>query len=183
MKLFGILSLPELGAAASAGVEEHAASVTQVIFPFINFLIFLYLLKRYLLPFIKDHLHSRREGILSAVKEADEGRIHAEATIRDYRGRLARLNEEVQRIRESLKAEGEREKTKLLREAEGLASKIKEDAQFLSEQEIKLVQQKIRGEMARLAQEAAQKTVQHYLTPADQKRLAEEFLLGVGKVR
>jgi len=32
-----------------------------------------------------------------------------------------------------------------------------------------------------LAQAAAQKVIQDYLTPADQKRLVEEFLSGVGQ--
>ena len=74
MTLFAAPFLSELWASSSAGVEEHAASVTQIIFPLINFLIFLYLIKRFLLPLIQSHLRSRREEIVAALGEADEDR-------------------------------------------------------------------------------------------------------------
>ena len=180
MKLLAVLFLSELWAASSAGVEEHAASVTQIIFPLINFLIFLYVIKRFLLPLIKSHLRSRREEIVAALGEADESKRSAEAMVREYRARLARMAEETKKIREELRADGEREKARLLKEAEELASKIKADAGFLAEQEVKLARQRLREEMARLAQEAAQKLIQSHLTPSDQKRLVEEFLSGVG---
>lgn len=182
MRLLLLFSLAQLWAAPSAGVEVHAASVTQVIFPLINFLIFLYLVKRFLFPFIKDHLRSRREEILRSVKEADEGRERAEAMVRDYRDRLARLDEETKKIRETLHAEGEREKIKLLAEAEELATKIRADADFLAQQELKVAQQRMREEIARIAQTAAEQAVQRHLTSADQRRLVEGFLQEVGRV-
>ena len=181
MSLFAILFLSDLWAAPSPGIEEHAASVTQVIFPLINFLIFFYLIKRFLLPMIKDHLRTRREEIVAALGEADESKRNAELMIRDYRARLARMEEEARKLREMFCAEGEREKARLLREAEELAAKIRADADFLAEQELKLARQKVREEIARLAQAAAQKVIQDHLTPADQKRLVEEFLSGVGQ--
>ena len=172
----------EAWAVSSAAAEAHPASVTQVFFPLINFLIFLYLLKRFLLPLAKNHLRSRREGIVQALNEADEGKGRAEAMLQDYRGRLARLDEETKKIREEFRTDGEREKSKLLSEAEEHAIKIKADADFLAEQELKVAQQRIRQEMARRAQAAAAEMVQRHLTSADQKRLAEEFLGGVGRV-
>lgn len=183
MRLLAILSLSELWAAPSAMAEEHAASITQLIFPLINFLIFLYLLKRFLLPFVKEHLRSRREEIAAAVKEADEGKARAEALLRDYRRRLARLDEESREIRDALSAEGERGKLKLIADAEELARRIKADADFLAEQEVKLARQQLMREIARLAREGAEKLVQRHLNSADQERLVEEFLSEVGEAR
>ena len=48
--------------AASAG-SLHGPSIVNLVFPVINFLIFAYLLKRFLLPTIKPHLRSRREEL------------------------------------------------------------------------------------------------------------------------
>ncbi|MFQ5904614.1 MAG: F0F1 ATP synthase subunit B [Candidatus Binatia bacterium] len=183
MRLFGILFLAEALAAPSAGVEGHTASATQVIFPLINFLIFLYLVKRFLFPFIREHLRSRREEILAALKEADEGRERAEALGRDYRGRLERLDEETKEIREALRTEGERERAKLLAEAEDFATKIKADADFIAEQEVKMARGQVREEMARIAQAAAERVVQSHLTSAGQRRLVEEFVHEVEQVR
>jgi F-type H+-transporting ATPase subunit b len=156
--------------------------VGQVIFPFINFLIFLYLLKRFLLPHAKAYLRSRREGIVGALKEADEGKRRAEAMVQDYRSRLGRLAEESKKTREELRADGETEKAKLVSEAEELAAKIKADADFLAEQELKLARQRLREEIARRAETVAAELVRRHLTAGDQKRLVEEFLDGIGKV-
>ena len=181
MRLFAALFLSELWAASSAGVEEHASSVAQVIFPFINFLIFAYLIKRFLLPLIKNYLRSRREEIVAALGEADESKRRAEAMAQEYRARMARLEEETKRLHEELRADGEMEKAKLLKEGQELAAKIRTDVDFLAEQEVKLARQRLREEIARLAQAAAQKLIQSHLTPADQKRLVEEFLSGAGE--
>lgn len=181
MRLFTALFLSDLWAATSAGVEEHAASASQLFYPLINFLIFAYLIKRFLLPLVKNYLRSRREEIVTALGEADESKRRAEAMVQEYRARMARLEEEMKRLREELRADGEREKAKMLREAEETVAKIKVDTDFLAEQEIKLARQRLREEIARLAQAAAQKLIQSQLTPADQKRLVEEFLSGVGE--
>ena len=183
MKLWELLFLAQAWAAAAAEAGEHAASVTQLVFPLINFLIFLYLLKRYLLPFARDYLRSRREEIATAVREADEAKQRAIALLRDYQNRLARLSEETRVIREALRAEGEREKAKLLAEAEIVVTRIQTDADFLAQQEVKSARQGLRRQIARAAQAAAEKLVRNNLTAADQKRMVSEFLSEVGEVR
>ena len=170
MTLLELFSLAEAWASA-AGAEHHAPSIHQLWFPLINFLIFVYLIKRFAVPLIQDYLRSRREGILAAV------------TVRDYRERLVRLSQEVKQIEDSLKDEGAREKTKLLDEAQGLAAKIKEDARFLAEQEVKIARQKIREEMADRARASAAELVRRNLSSADQGRLVEEFVRGIGQTR
>lgn len=181
MSLFTAFFVSQLWASSAAGVEEHAASVSQLLFPAINFLIFAYLIKRFVIPLIRAHLRSRREEIVVALGEADQGMRDAQAMVREYRGRLARLEEETRRLREELAADGEREKAKIAREAEELAGKIRADTDFLAEQEIKLARQKLREEIARRAEAVAHRLVQTHLTAADQGRLVEEFLSGVGE--
>ncbi|MFQ5916383.1 MAG: hypothetical protein ACE5I0_01080 [Candidatus Binatia bacterium] len=181
MRLFELILSAQVWAASSTGAEAHSAPITHLIFPLINFLIFFYLLKRFLIPLIKNHLRTRREGILNAVKTADEDKERAEAVLRDYRGRLTRLDEETKEIRETLRTEGEREKAKLLREAEELALKIRGDANFLAQQEEKVARQQLREEIARKAQEAAERAIRANIRATDQERLIDEFLVGVGE--
>ena len=178
-----LLPLAEVWAASSAGAEEHAASITQLIFPAINFLIFLYLLKRYLMPFVKNHLRSRREEIAEAVGGAAAAKKQAEETVRACREQVARLDQTTKEILQTLRAEGDREKTKLLAEAEELADRIKTDADFLADQEVKGARQQVRYEIGRIAQEAAERALQHQLTSADQERLIGDFLVQVRESR
>jgi F0F1-type ATP synthase membrane subunit b/b' len=117
------------------------------------------------------------------MQEAAAKKQQAEAIVQDYKGRLARLDQEVQSILASLRAEGEREKAKLLAEAQTLIAKIKEDARFLADQEIKVARQRIREEMAAQAEATARELIQHHLSSADLSRLAGDFIESIGQVR
>jgi F-type H+-transporting ATPase subunit b len=183
MILLAALFLSVVWAAPAAAAEEHAASVTELFFPFINFVIFLYLIKRFVLPLVADFLKSRREGIAASIREADEAQQRADALLGDYKNRLARLAEEIRSIRESLRADGEREKNKLLTEANEIAARIKSDADLLAEQEIRQARQTLRREIVDAARAAAETIIRQNLSPADQKRMVAEFLTEVGAAR
>jgi F-type H+-transporting ATPase subunit b len=178
-----ILSILLWAAPAVAAEEEHAASIGELTFPFINFLIFLYLIKRFALPLVKDYFRGRHAAIADAVREADEARERAAALVRDYKNRLAKLNQEIPAIREALRADGEREKNKLLAEAGEVAGRIETDADFLADQETRLARQQLRREIVGAARATAEKLVQDNLTAADQKRIVSEFLSEVGAAR
>ena len=160
---------------AAAGDGAHAPSVADLLFPLINFLIFAYLVKRFGLPLLRQHLKQRREGLVEAVATAQQAREDAAGRVRKYRELLDVLDEERARIREGLRAEGERERARIAAEAEESAAKLKADADFLAEQEVKMARQQIRGEIASLAQEAAARVIRQHLTAADQDRMAENF--------
>ena len=160
--------------AASAG-GAHVPSITELLFPLINFLIFAWLVKRYALPIIRQHLQQRREGLVEAVATAQQAKGEAEGYVRKYRELLNVLEEECERIREGLRAEGERERTRIVAEAEESAAKLKADADFLAEQEVKMARQQLRGEMALLAEAAAERVIQQHMAAADQDRMVESF--------
>ena len=178
-----LLTAAEVWASASAAPGDHPTSVTQLVYPAINFVIFLYLLKRYLIPFATNYLRSRRGAILEAVQGAAAERVNAEEMVRDRRAQLDRIDQTVEKIIETLRADGEREKAKLIAEAEELAGRIKADADFLADQELKAARQQVRYEIARIAREAAEKALQRHITSADQERLIGEFLVQVREGR
>lgn len=183
MKLLVGLWITEVWAAGSGAEEAHGVSWFQLIFPLVNFLIFAYLVKRYLLPVLRNYLSERRGRIVSAVREAEQERARAEAMVQDYRGRLAGLEAEARELRETLRQEGERLRAKLVAEAGELAAKIKADAGFLAEQEVKAGRQQLRSELAALAQQQAAELLRRHLSPQDQRRLVEEFVYGVEEAR
>ena len=82
-----------------------------------------------------------------------------------------------------MRQDGEREKAKLLEEAAVLAKKIKDDARFLGEQEVKMARQKVREEMADHAENQARQLIERNFTPADQGRLVDEFIHSIGQSR
>ncbi|HTM11003.1 MAG TPA: ATP synthase F0 subunit B [Verrucomicrobiae bacterium] len=171
-------------ASAFAGeAEEHAASASELIFPFLNFLIFLFLIYRFALPLVRDYLNKRRADIAAAVHEGDEAKRKGEALLAEYRGRLASLGDELRAIRDSLRADAEKERAKLLADAAEIGGRIKADADFLADQEVRLARQEVRKEIVDTAAETAERLVRDNLTPADQKRIVGEFLTEVGASR
>jgi F-type H+-transporting ATPase subunit b len=183
LSLIDLFTAAQAWGSSAAGAEDHTVSVTQLIFPTLNFLIFVYIIKRFAVPLIREYLRSRRERIVASFADAAERKKNVEAVVQDYRSRLAGLDAEMRSIQESYRAEGETERAKLLRQGELLAARIKEDARFLANQEIKLARQKIREEMASRAEATAQELVQRHLSAADQRRLVEDFLRDIGNVR
>jgi F-type H+-transporting ATPase subunit b len=165
---------------AAGGGDAHSSSIVDLIFPLINFLIFAYLVKRYAIPPLKEHLRKRREGIINSVAKANEAKNQAEKYLQRYRSLLQNLQEETAKIREGLRAEGEREKVRMMAEAEEFATKLKADADFMAEQEIKMARQQIRRELADLAEEAAERAIVRHLTGDDQNRLINDFAQHVG---
>jgi F-type H+-transporting ATPase subunit b len=168
---------------AAGGAEHHAPPISDVIFPTLNFLIYAFIIVKFAVPLVRSFLRSRREEVISVITQASAKKQQAEALVREYRTKLAGLEKEVASIEASWRDEAEREKAKLLSEAQGLAAKIKEDAQFLADQEVKIARQSIRLEMANQAEAMAEELVQRHLSPADQSRLAAEFIQHIGQAR
>jgi len=160
---------------AAGGGEAHASSVVDLIFPLINFLIFAYLAKRYAVPPLKDHLKKRREGMINSVAEANAAKDQANKYLQHYKKLLQNLDEESAQLCDGLRAEGEREKARMMAEAEDFATKLKADADFMSEQEIKMARQQVRRELAELAEQAAERAIAAQLTAGDQDRLISDF--------
>jgi len=182
MNLFEVFSVAKAWASA-AGAEHHAPDISGIIFPLLNFLIYVGVIYYFALPLVRRFLRSRRDEVVATITAAETRKQRAKALVEDYERRLANLDQEGQSIQELLKTEGEREKARLISEAELMATKIKSDAEFLAEQEIKIAKQQVLEEMAERAKVLATDLVRRHISPADQARLVEEFIQQVGQVR
>jgi F0F1-type ATP synthase membrane subunit b/b' len=64
-----------------------------------------------------------------------------------------------------------------------MAVKIREDANFLADQEVKLARQKLREEMADDAEATARQLIERNISAADQSRLVDDFVRSVGQTQ
>ena len=185
VKILNLFTTAQLWAseATSHGAEHHAPSIHDLWFPLGNFLIYAFILVKFALPWVRDFLKTRRDEVVSAITQAAAKKQAAEALVCDYKIKLSGLDNEIQNIQAVLRDEGEREKARLVSEAEALATKIKEDAAFLAEQEVKVARQQLRQEMANQAEATARAWMETNLSAADQNRLAEEFTQNIGQTR
>jgi F-type H+-transporting ATPase subunit b len=185
MSILDLFATAQLWAseAASHGAEHHAPSINDIWFPLGNFLIYVFIIVKFALPLVRDFLKTRREEIVSTIAQASAKKQAAEAFVSDYKAKIAGLDKEIQTMQTTLRDEGEKEKTRVVSEAQSLAVKINDDAQFLADQEVKIARQQVRQEMANQAEAAARALVQRHLSAADQNRLAEEFIQTIGQTR
>jgi len=168
-------------ASAAAEAEHHAPSINDIWFPLANFLIYAFIIVKFAFPLIRDFLKSRHDEVVSTISQASARKQAAEALVNEYRAKLSGLDREVQSILDSLRDEGQREKSKVVREAEARAVKIQEDAYFLAEQEVKMARQKLREEMADQAEATARQLIERNLSGADQNRLVDDFIHTIGQ--
>ena len=169
--------------AASHGAEHYVPSITEVIFPALNFLIYAFIIVKYALPPVRSFLKGRREEVIATMSQASAKKAAAQALVDEYKAKLAVIDREVETLKATLRAEGERDKAKLIADANTMAAKIKDDARILAEQEVKMARQKIREEMALQAEATARALLQRNLSIDDQNRLANEFIQSIGQAR
>lgn len=180
-EILSLLATAEAWAAGGGG--HHAPSIHDIWFPLGNFLIYLFIIIKYALPAVRNFLKSRREEVVASIAQASAKKQAAEALVNEYKAKLAGSDKEIQALQASLRDEGEREKSKLLSDAQTLSVKIKEDANFLADQEVKMARQKIREEMANDAESSARRLIQSHLSSADQNKLVDDFIQSIGQVR
>ena len=181
MTIADIFSTAQAYASAAAAGEHHAPSINDIWFPLINFVIYAFIIVKFAFPLIRDFLKARREEVVAKISQAAAKKQAAEALVREYRSKLAGLGKEVQALQAALREEGEREKSRLVSDALATAVKIKEDANFLADQEVKTARQKLREEMANAAEATARQLIERNISAADQNRLADDFVRSIGQ--
>jgi F-type H+-transporting ATPase subunit b len=169
--------------ASAAGAEHHAPTIGEVVLPAINFIIYAAVIYYFALPVVRNLLRSRREEIVTTIAQASAKKQHAEALVSEYRGKIAHVDQEVQAIQASRRADAERERAKMLNDAEAMAVKLREDARFLADREVSSAREKLREELAAQADAMARELVRRNISAADQGRLAQEFIQHIGHDR
>jgi F-type H+-transporting ATPase subunit b len=169
--------------ASASGAEHHTPTIGEVILPAINFIIYAGVIYYFALPAVRNLLRSRREEIVTTIAQASAKKQQAEALVGEYRGKIARVEQETRSIQAELRAGAEREKARILSEAEAMAAKLRDDAAFLADREINVARETLRAELASDAEAMARELVQKNISSADQQRLAQEFMQQIGQAR
>jgi F-type H+-transporting ATPase subunit b len=125
-------------------------------------------------------LQSRRDSIAKDIEEAQKMRREAEERAKLYQAKLEKLDEEVRTAREGLVHAGEAERDRIILEAEAKAERMRRDAEFLVEQELKQIRVDLLRDTVEAAVGAAEELLKKRVTAADQERLAEDYLSDLG---
>ena len=142
----------------------------------LNFGALLFLLVKFGGPPVAKALAARHQQIKSDLASAAETRAAAQARFEQQEKRLASLEQEIATIAASIKQEAEAEKARLIALSEERARRIREESEFIIEQQIKQAEEDLRREVAAAAVALAEKIVRSQLGPADQQRMIDSFV-------
>jgi F-type H+-transporting ATPase subunit b len=165
------------GVACASSEGGHAGSTLKpFIFSVINFILFLLVLYKFVLPRIKSFFSERSEAIQKAIKEAEEAKTLAENKLKEYEKKIALLGKEVEEIRKAVEKEGEVEKERIIAAAGKEAETIKWQAKIIAEQELKQAKAELRKELATLSLKRAEKIIKEKINDDDHARLVKDYI-------
>lgn len=171
-----VLWAAEEGHEAHGGHVEGGSHLSALAFSAINFLLFVFVLRKYAIPAVRESLRRRRDTIAQALNEGKKAKEEAEAIRREYEQRLAGLAAEQERLQQQARADAEREKERILHEARQMAERARTEAQQIMQREVAEARRILRQEVAAQAVQLASELVRSRLTPNDQNRLVQDFV-------
>ncbi len=163
-------------AAAHHDAAHHVASVGDLLFPALNFAIYLVIVIRYLIPAMREYLRRRRADIMEAESESSAALARAEQSVAVSKARLAALPAEADAIRQDLITIATRQAERLVAQAEESGSRRLTDAALVAEQERRRAMADVRAEIATAATTLAERKIRAALTPDDQRSFVQQFL-------
>ena len=169
-------------AAHDAGGHEtghgHDASIDPVSLggSVVNFVLLVGILAFMLRKPLADYLTARRAAVLEGIEEARRVKEAAKAKDAEYSARMANLDAEMEALREELRRGGLADRDRVVAEASKKAEKMREDARFLIDQQVKQLREDLTKEAVEAAVKAAEETLRKAITAHDQERLAQQYL-------
>lgn len=147
-----------------------------------NFLVLVGLLTWVIRKKANPALADRRAEVENELAEAQQLRAEAERRHEEMASRLAKLDQEMAEIRAEMVKAGEAERDRIVSQAEEKAARMRKDANFVIEQQIKQLRKDLMQESASAVVAAAQELLKERTTEADQEQLAELYLKRLDQV-
>lgn len=159
---------------------EHVPTIADLLWPAINFTIFVTLLVRALSGPLREFFRERAERLREELAAGTRARSEAEALRAELAKDLADLPALRERLKADLRATAERERDKLLAQAKQTADRIRKDALLLAEQEAGSARRILRDETVAAALREATTLVGGALQVPDHERFVREFIVDAG---
>lgn len=160
-------------------MEHGGPSVGELLYPAINFSIYLWIMWRYLAGPAREYFRERTEQIRQGLEAGAKARAAAEQLRRDVERAKAELPATQARIREELRATAEAQRDRTLEQARAAAERIRRDAETLARTEAVSARQKLRAQIIDEAVRRATELVRAGVRPDDQARFVRQFVESV----
>lgn len=151
-------------------------SAVEIIAAIVNFLVLLALLKKFLYKPILGMLEAREKEIEDNLTSAESARQEAESIKAQYEETLHKARTEANAIVEQATRIGEQSRNEIYHKALDEAQAVADKAKREIARERDLALRELRGEVANLAVDVAEKVVGRSVDIEDQHQLVESFI-------
>jgi F-type H+-transporting ATPase subunit b len=145
----------------------------------INFGVLVFIVVRFGRKPLAAALSKRKQTLTREIDEAQRLRREAEERLQQYESRLEKIGDELERVRREFREQGERDKERIVREANERRVQMHKDAELLLAQEVKEMRHDLLVEVVNEATRVAVDLLATRLTLGDHDRFAEAFLTQV----
>lgn len=176
------------GSDSYKNLDQHGGTLesgeTPMSVPFIlvliNFGIVLFLIGWKVAPMASQMAAKRSDEIKTALDEAARLRTAAKDKLAEYDQKLRAAETEIEQLIKDMRADAEADKQRIIAAAEAQAAALKKDAEERIAAEIDRARHVLQREVAAAAGDVAERLLRDKTTPADQAKLVDLFVQGVG---
>jgi len=165
-------------AAEEGGAHHGGGGIPwgEILKQVINFAILAGVLVYFLRKPLASFLMERSDLLRKAIDDAAKARSEAAEKLSAIEARVARLSGEIAQMNAKMDAEADAEAQHIRETATAEIARIRAQAEFSGEQEVKKAREELRKEASLLSARAAEELVRRTLSPEDQERLVRENL-------
>ena len=160
----------------SSGLDLILPAPEELIWGAICFAIVAFLLSRFAFPRLRETVEAREKTISNALEETERSRDEAKKLLDDYRKQLADARSEANRVIEESRRQGEEVRKDIVARAEKDAEGIVGRAREQIEAERNRTVQELRGQIAQLSIELAEKVVGRSLDGDTHRDLVDAYI-------
>lgn len=181
--LVSILVVAIVGGLAHSALaaEEHEGTSSfkktwMKIWEVLNFLILAFLVFKLLKDPVKNFFQGRAQMFQQQIEEAEGASVEAEREFKELERRFELLEEEIQKLRQVITEQGERERDKIISDAKQTAEYMLEKARLESDMMVRNAKLQLRRQVIDEAVGIAEENIKKAIEQEDQERLVNEYL-------
>lgn len=169
-------------ASESGEVSSHF-NISKEIYKWINFLILAGVLFFVLKKIVPDFFSSRVENIKQTLRDSQKAESEASEKLKAAEEQIKNLNKEIEIIRSNSQASIEKEKIRIIDEANEKVARITEQNEQNMKQEYEMSINELKKEMIDKAALLAENIIKGNITSNDKKKLFNKYLDNLGDVK
>jgi F0F1-type ATP synthase membrane subunit b/b' len=142
----------------------------------INFAVLFWILERILWKPLRVRTRNKHDAVKSEIDKATTAREEAQGVLAEYKGRLARLDQEIEALLADAKAKAETDRARILEAARREAEQITATALATAEREAAARRRQLEAEIIDRAIARAETLLRQRMTAADQRTMADRYV-------